>query len=62
MNIYPDAEILLFFLEDIPNCPRHFAQMYSLHLALKITSRENYTYLVLFAFLPDKRGKMHHFC
>jgi hypothetical protein len=50
------------FLPDgtLKNCPRHFVQLHSLHVALGSTSHNNNNnnlYPVPFALLPDKTEK-----
>jgi hypothetical protein len=58
-----DCEYLLrtgtsFFLDGtIKNCPRQFAQLYSLHVHLGGTSHENYIYPILFALYRIKKKK-----
>ena len=37
------------------NCPRQFAQLYSLHVDLGSTPNLNYEYPIVFAHLPDKK-------
>jgi hypothetical protein len=56
-NIYLEAEYP-FFLDGIfKNCPKQFAQLYSLHLAIGNISHKKYIYLVTFALLPYKKIK-----